>query len=244
MDQNQGNLKFESNPENRPESLLAALQLADSFFPVGMYAHSHGLEGMVNRGLIRSAPEVSEFLENQFIWSVMPSDGVALLEAYRATDRGDLTEVLALDQLLLAMKTPAELRAASTQYSRRLLAETEGWAAHALREEYIQEVQAGTAPGNGSVALGVTGAALNMGASATLQVFCHSHAVSVLGAASRLLPFSHTDAQKILRGLHPLLNHLTEEIWDQDWSNMTAFTPELDLVAMNHESDELRLFAS
>lgn len=260
MDTNREYPKFESNPEIRPEdrpedrpehhpeihseSLLAILQLADSFFPAGMFAHSHGLEGMVNRGLVRSAENVAEFLENQFSWSVMPSDGVALLGAYRATERGDLAEILALDQLLLANKTPAELRAASTQYGRRVLAETYDWVAHSLRAEYAQKVAAGSAPGNGAVALGVTGAALNLGERATLLVFCHSHAVSVLGAASRLLPFSHTDAQKILHRLHPLLNRLTEEIWDQDWPDLTAFTPELDLVAMNHESDELRLFAS
>jgi urease accessory protein UreF len=30
--------------------ILSALQLADSFFPTGMYAHSYGLEGMARRG--------------------------------------------------------------------------------------------------------------------------------------------------------------------------------------------------
>ena len=76
------------------------------------------------------------------------------------------------------------------------------------------------------------------------MVFCRSHAVSILGAASRLLPFSHSEAQAILHQLHPLLTQLTEEIWHRRWSDMTAFTPELDLVSMGHESDDLRLFAS
>jgi urease accessory protein UreF len=76
------------------------------------------------------------------------------------------------------------------------------------------------------------------------MVFCHGHAVSVLGAASRLMPFSHTQAQQILRRLHPLLNRLSGEIGHRRWPDMTAFTPELDLVSMSHETDELRLFAS
>lgn len=230
--------------EGSPTNLLSALQLADSFFPSGMYAHSHGLEGMVNRGLVKAAPDVAEFLENQFVWSVMPSDGVALLEAYRATEHGDLDQVCSIDELLLAMKSSTELRTASTQYGHRVLFQTEDWVSHPVRGEYIRRVVARTAPGNSAVALGVTGSALDLGANATLMVFCHSHAVSILGAASRLLPFSHTEAQEILRGLHPLFDRLTVEIWDRRWSDMTAFTPELDLVSMGHEYDDLRMFAS
>lgn len=230
--------------DRRPQNLLTALQLADSFFPSGMYAHSHGLEGMVSRGLVTSARHVAEFLENQFTWSIIPSDGVALLEAYRATDVGDLSTVVAIDQLLLAMKLPAELRAASTQFGRRVLVETESWVSSNVRQEYGQQVSAGRSPGNGSVALGVTGSDQRLGREATLMVFCHSHAVSVLGAAVRLLPMTHTESQAILRNLNPLLERLTQQIWGHSWQDMTAFTPELDLVSMGHESDELRLFAS
>ena len=228
----------------KPKNLLTALQLADSFFPSGMYAHSHGLEGMVSRGLVTSARQVAEFLENQFTWSIVPSDGVALLEAYRAADCGYLSRVVEIDQLLLAMKLTAELRAASTQFGRRVLAETEPWVSSECREEYGRQVAEGLAAGNGSVALGVTGSDLGLGCEATLMVFCHSHAVSVLGAAVRLLPLTHTEAQAILRNLNPLLERLTRQYWGQAWQDMTAFTPELDLVSMGHESDELRLFAS
>jgi urease accessory protein UreF len=37
---------------------------------------------------------------------------------------------------------------------------------------------------------------------------------------------------------------LTRQYWGYAWQDMTAFTPELDLVSLGHESDELRLFAS
>ena len=199
---------------------------------------------MVSRGLVTSAGQVAEFLENQFIWSVIPSDGVALMEAYRATECGDLSEVVDIDRLLLAMKLPAELRAASTQFGRRVLVETASWVSGNVRREYGRQVSEGVSPGNGSVVLGVTGSDLGLGCEATLLVFCHSHAVSVLGAAVRLLPLSHTEIQAILRNLNPLLDRLTREFWDHAWQDMTAFTPDLDLVSMGHESDELRLFAS
>ena len=230
-----------------PGGLLTALQLADSFFPSGMYAHSHGLEAMISRGRVSAAPEVAEFLENQLTWTLMPSDGVALLESCRAAGHGDILQILEIDELLLAMKVPAELRNASTQLGLRLLAETGGWEPlppHSPLTEYTRQVRAGNSPGNGAVALGLVGQALKLDPTAVLMVLCHSYVVSVLGAASRLMPFTHTDAQAILQGLHPLLERLTNEIWECRWSEMRAFSPELDLVAMDHESDEVRLFAS
>ena len=234
-----------------PGGLLTALQLADSFFPSGMYAHSHGLEAMVRRGLVQNPTDVAEFLENQFNWTVMLSDGVALLESCRAAAQGDLSQIVAIDELLLAMKAPTELRNASTQLGLRLLSEAGKRASlppHPLLAEYTRLVRAGNysghAPGNGAVALGVVGQALGVDAAATLMVLCHSYAVSVLGAASRLIPFAHTDAQAILRCLHPLLERLSGEIWQRHWSEMWAFSPELDLAAMNHEGDEVRFFAS
>ncbi len=76
------------------------------------------------------------------------------------------------------------------------------------------------------------------------MVFCHSHATSVLGAALRLLPITHVDAQGIQHRLHSLLVDLIQEIRQRPWEEMMAFTPELDVAAMGHESDELRMFAS
>src|SRR5438045_1390523 len=108
----------------RDRALLAALQLADSFFPSGGYAHSQGLEPLARRGLVRSAADVEELLRTQLTWSLMPADGVALLCAHRAAEADDLETIVQIDRLLQALRLPAELRAASRQVGRRLLAET------------------------------------------------------------------------------------------------------------------------
>ena len=55
---------------------------------------------------------------------------------------------------------------------------------------------------------------------------------------------THVDAQGIQNRLHSLLVDLIQEIRDRPWEEMMAFTPELDVAAMGHESDELRMFAS
>lgn len=223
---------------------LAALQLADSFFPTGIYAHSHGLEAMVSRGLVANVDDVEEFLTNQFIWSVMPTDGVALLNAHSAAAQGDLDAVIGIDRFLYALKLPSELRAASSQVGRRLLSETGLFLTCQFHAGYSARVRLGEAPGNGAVAMGVVAHAQNISAEQALLVFCHSHAVSVLGATMRLLPISHSDVQGILYRLQGTLTSLMNEIQGLPWEEMASFTPELDIASMSHETDDLRLFAS
>lgn len=223
---------------------LSALQLADSFFPTGMYAHSQGLEGMVRRGLVSSPSDVEEFLRNQFAWSVLPSDGVALLNSHRSASRGDLATLVAIDRLLTALKLPSELRAVSVQVGHRLLDETVPFVSDQLHSGYRALVTTQETPGNGAVALGVVAGSLNIPEEPALLMFCHSHTTSVLGAALRLLPMTHVDAQGIQHRLHSLLVDQIQEIRQRPWEEMMAFAPELDVAAMGHESDELRMFAS
>lgn len=47
-------------PEQSGRRFLAALQLADSFFPAGAYAHSQGLESMVSRCWVNDADDVAQ----------------------------------------------------------------------------------------------------------------------------------------------------------------------------------------
>ena len=199
---------------------------------------------MVRRGLVSSPSDVEEFLRNQFIWSVLPSDGVALLNCHRSAVKGELATITAIDHLLTALKLPSELRAVSAQVGHRLLDETTAFVSHRLHADYMAEVTTQGAPGNGAVALGVVTFSFDIPEEPALMVFCHSHTTSVLGAALRLLPMTHVDAQGIQHRLHPLLVDQIQEIRERHWEEMMAFTPELDVAAMGHESDELRMFAS
>lgn len=225
-------------------ALLAALQLADSFFPTGAYAHSQGLEGLVRRDLVRDATGVEEFIANTLAWSIIPADVVALLNAHRAATADDMTTVVAIDRYLHATKLAGELRAASRQGGRRLLTETAAFVADARHEQYRRMVVAGELPGHAATALGLIAAVQAIPAEVAALAFCHSYAVGILGAAIRLLPVTHTQVQAALRRAHPIIARELRRVQSRRWQQLTAFTPELDLVAIGHETDDLRQFAS
>lgn len=226
------------------KAFLTALQLADSFFPTGMYAHSHGLEAMINRGLVDTVDDIEDFLTEQMIWSLLPSDAVALSNAHVAAQDGDLELIVQIDRTLSALRLPSELRGASEQLGGRLLSETTSFRAHRIHADYSAMVLNRKSPGNGAVALGVIAQVANLSAEQAVLMLCHGHAVSILGSAMRIFPMSHSDAQSVLRRLHRMLVHAIDDIGGRSWREMTSFTPALDVLSMCHETDDLKLFAS
>ncbi len=227
---------------------LTALQLADSFFPSGMYAHSQGLESMVSRRWVKSPDDVERYLGNLLVWSVLPSDGVALLNAYAAVGDGGLDTLTEIDWNLHAMKLPEELRLASCHAGRRILDESASALADRAESsvcaQFRQLVADRQTPGAGAVALGVVAHSAGIDAETALLMFSHSFAVGVLGAAQRLTPLTHSQAQQILHSLHEPVVGLAAELGARHWRDMTSFTPQADIAAMLHENDEVRMFAS
>ena len=230
------------------QRLLAALQLADSFFPSGMYAHSQGLESMVAHGWVTEADGVEHYLRNLLVGSILPCDGVALLGAHAAAHAQDLATLTEIDRHLNAMKLPGELRQASGHAGRRILDESasllEGQAGSSICAEFRQLAAAQRTPGTGAVALGVVANAAEINAETALLMFCHSFAVGILGAAQRLMPLTHSQAQQILKSLHEPTAGMAAEIATRHWHDMTSFTPLADIASMRHETDEMRMFAS
>lgn len=231
----------------RPSSvlgLLSVLQLADSFFPTGMFAHSHGLEGMVQRGLVRSADDVERLLEAVIGSVLLPSDGVALLESHRAAGCQDLDTIVAIDRRLFVMKLPTELRHAAIQFGRRLVAETVAFHADPLINRYREAVETGAAPGTGAVAFGAICQRLGSDADTALLGYCHGYLVGCLSAGVRLLVLTHSEAQAALHRLHAVVERSREGVRGRLWAEMESFSPWLDIVSIGHERAHLRMFAS
>lgn len=105
----------------RPTPFLRVLQFSDGLFPAGGYAHSFGLETLVQSGRVQSADDVASFLRAHLENSAAPTDAVAALCAHNYALAHDLDSCLRLDRMLDALKPAAELRQASRQLGRQTL---------------------------------------------------------------------------------------------------------------------------
>jgi len=90
------------------QSLLSALQHADSFFPSGSVAFSSGLETLHADREVASVDQLAAFVEGQLKHRWATCDAVALVAAFRANGR--LDRIAGMDAIVEAMTLATELR--------------------------------------------------------------------------------------------------------------------------------------
>jgi urease accessory protein len=236
---------------------LAAFQLADSFLPVGTYTLSYGLEQFVATERVDDADDLRALLVDYLRRQVGPCDVVALAAAWeraggddadRDVDDSDATDTLdrvaAVDERQRSVTLPREFRDSSEKSGRRLLDLVTETTGDDLVVAYHERVVRGEAPGNHAVALGTVARRQGIARDEACLLACHSFVVGLLGAAQRLIRLTHTDAQRLLTDLRPVVAEVCETYAGLDPETMAPFAPLVDVMGMGHERAERRLFVS
>ncbi|WP_324757353.1 urease accessory protein UreF [Haloarcula montana] len=226
------------------DATLSAFRLADSFLPVGTYTVSYGLEQFTQDDRIDDADDLRELLGTYLRRQVGPAELVALRAAHAAASPGDLDSICEADRRLSAVTLSAEFRESAQQSGDRLLSLQRELQDEDTLERYADRVAAGDAPGNYAVVLGVTTALAGIEVRRACLLCCHGFVTGLLGAAQRLLSLGHTDAQRVLDDLRPVMVEAVDDSADTDLDEMAPFAPLVDVLAAEHERAERRLFAS
>jgi len=79
-------------------------------FPTGAYAHSFGMEGAVQDGLINDEADFRAFIHDMIIPGLEKLELPTAAAAFAAAQDADLAKLCELDQLYGAMKPSRELR--------------------------------------------------------------------------------------------------------------------------------------
>ncbi|MEQ1880441.1 MAG: urease accessory UreF family protein [Burkholderiales bacterium] len=222
------------------QSLLGALQHADSFFPGGGVAFSGGLETLHADREVRSARQLAEFVEGQLQHRWASCDASALVSAHRAA--GSLERIAEVDAMFDAMTLATELREGSKRAGTSLLT------VHAKlgtvgTAEYRALIAGNKAFGHLPVVQGLVWSATGMTENDSRAVSAHTLCTGLIGAALRLGMIGHLDAQKILLSVRPVLAKLLQ-LPVPDVEAMCAYMPATEIAAMRHEVQDGRLFAS
>jgi urease accessory protein len=219
---------------------LTSLQLADSFLPVGGFSSSYAIEEFVNREAVTDADDLAALLETYLRRQVGPAEFVALRAAHGAAVDEDVDELVRADHRLHAVTLPREFRESATRSGRRLCDLWRETHDSPMLGAYLDR----DAPRHYAVVLGAVAAGEGISERQACLVHGYSFCSDLLGAAQRLLSLGHTDAQRVLADLKPVVAEAVETSADRDLTEMTPFAPLIDVAAAHHERADRRLFVS
>jgi urease accessory protein len=213
-------------------ALLRLMQLSDSAFPIGAFAHSSGLETYAQNGMTKV--ELEQYLRHQLElgWGRLDLAAVAL--AYQATNNIALND---LCHELTAWKVIPGLRQTSLKLGQRLLN-----LSGRLFPDVVNDLN--LAEPHHALVLGVLGKRLDI--ELHLLVFAHaqSTATNQLVAATRCISLSPEQAQEILVCLQPFIIQSAEIVLANPLASFFSATPAADIRAHEQAFLYTRLFQS
>ncbi len=223
-----------------PEAALAwLLQVTDAQFPTGAYAHSTGLEGMVQAGMVKSPDDLETFLHQQIVPSLEAFELPYLIKAHVAANANDgLSALRALDDELEGWRLAAEQRAASRQLGSRRLAMLTKLDADALLLEYANL----DAPCHHLIICALE--LRHLPARAACAAFAYQTISGYTSASMKLMRLGQERSQGILRRAMLAITPAIKRVAETPPAFVGWFNPALEIASMQHARASERLFIS
>ncbi len=224
--------------------LCGLLQASDSFFPTGSYAHSFGLEGLVQEGVVHDRVTLRTFVFNSAIPALRHADLAIVAHAARAFGKRDWPRIGELCILSSALKTAHEARIASENIGRQRAELAAALRDNAMAAEYLSRIGSEGWPHSAAVSAALEAHALGAPMKAALSAHAYSSIASLLAAAMKLLRLGQNGAQTLLTealGVIPATIAAAEQV---PFEEIGWFNPWLDIASARHESADARMFIS
>ncbi|MGC4071230.1 MAG: urease accessory UreF family protein [Nibricoccus sp.] len=249
--------------------LAGMLQMGDTFYPTGAYAHSFGLEGMIELGAVRDRETLREFLLRSALpalrqaelplvihaWAAFggahgaAEDGILdrINEINRIKERSgerDWGKVGELCVLGSALKTAKEARFAAENIGRQRVELAAKLRQHPLAVEFVRRASEGNWPHSPAVSAALEARVLGAPLDAALAAVFYASIAGLLAAAMKLLRLGQNGAQTLLTEMLGLAPEIVAAAKAVPAEEIGWFNPWLDIAAARHERAAARLFIS
>ena len=229
---------------DHPGNLLRLLQLTDSGFPTGAFAFSHGLEGLVVAGKVRSESDVAEFIAAYVREGFAGVECPAMSHAWRAAQNANSHALVQLDALLDALKVVPVYRNGSVRTGRRLLESVTGIVSGVSLDYLRACIQTGDTSGHHAVVFGVVMEAAELSEAAASLALGAGFVGGLAAAAVRLGVIGQGAAQRMVRGLHDQVSAAAARGRTVPIEDMGAYLPMIDIAGLRQPALRGRVFAS
>jgi urease accessory protein len=220
------------------------LQTADSFYPTGAYAHSYGLEGLVQSGVVHDRATLRTFLLEYVMPALARTDLPLVAQAWAAAgnppDWERLRELCFLGAALRGAREPREAARAIGRQRLDLAAALRG----GFAAEFNRRATAGDWPAPVCLAAVVEGRTLGAPLEAVLAAMVYTTVAGFITASIKLLRLGQNACQSLLAEVLAQSPGFIATALALDAADIGAFNPWWDIAAARHETADFRLFIS
>jgi len=221
--------------------LVRLLQLASPALPIGAFSYSQGLEAAVEVGIVHDRNSASDWINDLLSYSLAITDAPVLLRLIDAWRTQDYAGAVRWNDLFLASRESAEIRAETVQMGfslARLLTDLDGIEADELG--HLTGLKEIAFPAAFAFAV----AAWNLPPAPALSAYLWSWAENQVMAALKTVPLGQTDGQRLLFAIGARLAAIVERAAELGDDDIGAFMPRLAILSSRHETQYSRLFRS
>jgi urease accessory protein len=210
-------------------------------YPVGAFSYSHGLEWLVETGVICDAATLTAWLDGILVLGSGRNDAILFAQSHEATLRGNIEALCVVAEYAGALAASAERNLETCAQGRAFCEVTrKTWTSPTLDRllslypfPIAYPVAVGAAAGDHGIAL-----------LPALEAYVHAFTANLVSAGVRLIPLGHTDGQRVLMQLEPAVAQTVADGVAGDLTQLCSVALLADLAAMKHETQETRLFRS
>jgi urease accessory protein len=219
-------------------STWRVLQLADSAFPAGGFAHSAGLEAAVQLGEVADAEALRRFVA-EALWQA-GYGGLPLMRAAHEEPR----HVADLDRLCDSFLTSFVANRASRTQGRAFVGTCARVFAHDALVALSDDVRTHRISGHYAPLFGAAFRALDVSLEDAQRLFLHLTLRGVASAAVRLGKLGPHEAQRLQSDSAAQLDRVLAECAPLDVSALAQTSPLMEIVGAQHDRLYSRLFQS
>jgi urease accessory protein len=214
--------------------LVRLLQLASPALPVGGFSYSQGLEAAIEAGIVRDAATARAWIGDVLRFSLERMEAPLFLRLCDASRGNDAAAARRWNELFLASRESAELRAETVQMGYSL--------ARLLPELGIRAPEFDEPSFPAAFACAV--AAWNIDPQQALIAYLWSWAENQVLAALKAVPLGQTHGQQMLLELGGEIERAAAAASSLANEELGNYAPGLALLSARHETQYTRLFRS
>lgn len=223
-----------------PASLLQLIWLASPALPVGGFSYSEGLESAVDRSLVSTEKDASEWLVDQLHLTLARADLAVLAQAVTAWRCDDTPRLRELNDWVLQTRETHELRLQTVQMGRSLLE----WLRNHEGIAHAQLQACAALEPSYPIAFALAAATTLAGVRDCVLAYAFGWAENMMQSAIKSVPLGQSAGQRILARLAAEIPAAVEHACALPDAERQAFSPMLAILSSQHETQYSRLFRS